>query len=333
MSEKPNDNWKISHEWIPGCRESARKLFPNQGLHNNAEFIASLHPNAIDYLTQAPVLACAMGAKLSTRADRLFIGSRLGGPIERGEKLRSVMASVGLPQPLRQILPFALSPGARATIFRLAQIPPSPLALMIPAQPGKQRNWLSNLKVWTGVFIRRGVMVEQFDWAAREISRSDARSNEVSTVADFLISNRAIFNPRWSWDRAMTEAELWHDRLASERNLSQLGGGIRPDTQIDWSDGPLEESVDGFTFVKLITPLALLNEGRRMRHCVASYIPDVINGICSIYSVRQGERRLATLEIAGSEMRQLKGFANAAPAKEVKQAVARFLAATPARKD
>lgn len=324
----PTD-YRLSHEWVEPSVSAARAMFPNQGLHPNAEFIAALHPRAVEYLEQAPVLACAMGAKRATRADRLYMASRLGGPIERGERLRSVMASVGLPQPLRQLRPFALSPGIRAIVMQLATIPPSPLALMIPDKPGKQRAWLRNLHSWNGLFSRRTAPNPYFAWAARELARHDPRPNEVTTAGDFLISNAAVWNDRWSWDRVMVEAELWHDRLASEKNLLNIGGGITAETVIDYSDWPAEQVVGAFKFVKLDTPVAIFNEGRRMRHCVASYMADVINGSCTLYSIRLGDRRMATLELVDGAARQLAGFANSSPPKGVRAAVAAFLDAHP----
>jgi hypothetical protein len=79
-------------------------------MHRNAEFVANLHPLAIDYLEQAPVLAASFGVKANSRADRLYIASRIGGPIERGERLKMVMASVGISTPLRKLKGYAIQP-------------------------------------------------------------------------------------------------------------------------------------------------------------------------------------------------------------------------------
>lgn len=317
-------DWKISSEWRRDAIREAIALFPNQGLHPQAEFIASLHPHAVDYLKQAPVLACAMGSHKSTRSDKLYIAMRVGGPIERGERLRNVMAAVKLPTPLRRLCAFSLSPNSRPTIYRLAEMEPSPLSLAIPEKPGAQRTWISRLGHWHSAQTRRMKLASlPFSWAAREISRHMPSDREVSAVVDFLTANQG--NERWSWDKAMAETQLWHDRLSSEEQLMKLGGGISPSTVVDYSDLPGEWRHEGIRFVKLDTPVMLFEEGRMMRHCVATYLRDVINGRCSIYSIRNDERRLATLEVGKSgSLDQLVAFANSKPKPFIVDLAKRF---------
>lgn len=322
------DDYKLRHDWQGEVAEAAKALFPNQGLHEAASFIARLHPRAIDYLTQAPVIACAMGAHKATRSDRLFVASKIGGPIERGERLRNVMKALELPTPLRQLLPFALGPSSRPTIYRLARIAPSPLALAIPGKPGEQRNWLSRLQTWHDMQNRRTQRASlPFEWAAREISRHMPPSGEVTAVVDFLISNPG--NERWSWGKAMAETQAWHDRLATTREVQTITGGLSLDTCIDISDLPQSWAHDGLQFDKLDTASKLIAEGRAMRHCVATYVRYVIDGRCSIYSIRDDERRIATLEIDPSkkEIVQLSGFANSRTKPFVLKAANAFLKA------
>jgi hypothetical protein len=326
MAQEPLSatDWRLADDWRQEASARARRLYPNQGLHEIASFIAQLHPNAIDYLTQAPVIACSIGPR-GTHSDNLYIASRIGGPIERGERLKSVMAAVGLVQPLRRIEAFALTPTAKAVIYQLARIPPSALAFAIPATPGKQRDWLSRLKTWNEAQAARTQVASlPFAWAAREISRHAPSAQEVRGVVDFLISNPG--NEVWSWDKAFAEMQLWHDRLADEREITHICGGISATTVIDYSSLPATASVSGFEFVKLDTPGALITEGRRMRHCVASYVRDVVDGRCSIYSIRSEERRFATLEIDArtNSIRQLAGFANAKPKPFILQAARQF---------
>src|SRR6185312_13791499 len=178
-------DWKLSSDWRTIAKEKARALFANQGLHDAAQFIAALHPNAIDYLAQAPVLVCAYGPR-GTHSDKLYIASRIGGPIERGERLKAVMAAVGLPQPLRRIEAFALTPTIKPVLYQLARIAPSALAFAIPERPGKQREWLSRLKSWNEAQARRTQVASlPFEWAAREISRHAPSPQEVIGVVDF----------------------------------------------------------------------------------------------------------------------------------------------------
>lgn len=306
--------------------EQARKLFANQGLHGNAEFVAALHDGALDYLKQAPVLALCFGAKHNTRADRLYIASRIGGPIARGERLRSVMSIVGIPYPLRKLAANALTPGSRETVRALSLLDNSTLSQIIPEKVGQQRWWLSAM---TAYRLRRSyrsgiVGKEEFCWLARETGRSATATvkGEAEDVADYIHAHGKLNWQHWAWSRTLAEVALWHDKLAAEKVLPR---GITPTTIIDLSDYPDHSEVEGYEFFKLATPSLLMEEGSRMRHCVASYIPDVMNGRCSIFSLRRDMRRIATLEVAGGKVRQLKGFANKAPSRDVVKAADAFV--------
>jgi hypothetical protein len=310
------------------ARKEAREFFPNMGLHRNAEFLASLSPGAIDYLRQAPVLALACGAKGNTRADRLYVAMRIGGPIQRGERLRTVMAAVGIPYPLRKLSASILSPSARGAVYALKNVNPSTIAQIIPTKSGDQRKWFMGFNAFVRRFDRRNwisptnVMLE---WAAQQIAQALPHHGEAGDVADYLIDNRSAQFQDWSWPRAMLEVTRWHDRIALEKRLPP---GIEPETCIDYSDWPEHAEIAGFEFFKLATPSALMEEGRRMRHCVASYVPDVMNGSSSVFSVRHEMRRVATLQVAKGKVVQLKGFANKLPSKPVAVAAQQFVGIT-----
>ena len=301
-------------------------LFANQGLHANARFIAGLHDNAIDYLRQAPVLALCFGAKRGTRADRLYVASRIGGPIQRGEKLRNVMAAVGVPYPLRKLAANALAPKKQDTIRSLSVIDNSTLSQIIPQRTGAQREWLKAIEDYKDRSRWRSHIIsnEEFRWLVIQSAQNPSKdtASEAQEIADLVIANGPLNWPAWSWARANAEATLWHDRLRTEKALP---AGFKADTCIDLSSWPDSQEVGGFEFFKLSTPSFLMEEGRRMRHCVASYIPDVVNGRCSIFSIRQQMRRVATVEIVGKRIAQLKGFANKPVAKAVETACRQFI--------
>lgn len=310
-----------------GATARARKVFGNQGMHRAAEFIAGLHPNAIDYLEQAPVLACAFGVKHNTKTDRLYVAMRVGGPIQRGERLRNVMASVGLPYPLRKLSGNALTPYVSKFIRETAAIPPSTLSQCIPAKVGDQRKWLSAIRQWRDACERRTWMSPKtgFIWLATNAQHFEER--EAADIVDFLAANNPSDFERWSINRMRNEVELWHDRLNSERGVRGLGAGISLDTIIDLSDWPDHAESCGYEFFKLATPRMIMEEGRRMRHCVAYYIPRVVDGAAHIYSLREGMRRVATVEIVGSRVVQIAAFANKVPPKAAIKAADEFAAA------
>lgn len=307
----------------------ARKLFPNQGMHRSAEFIASLHPNAIDYLEQAPVLACAFGVKHNTRADRLYVAMRCGGPIERGERLKNVMASVGLPYQLRKLHGSAITPYASTFIRETAAIPPSTLAQCIPDKPGEQRKWLKAIRDWRWRAHLRTWMSPKtgFVWLATNAKHFE--EGEAGHIVDYLAVNNPADFERWTLARMRNEVELWHDRLNMETQFKN-GMGITADTVIDLSDWPDHAEVDGYEFFKLSTPRMIMEEGRRMRHCVASYMEHVIGGKTHLFSVRQEMRRVATVQIIGKRVVQIAAFANKIAPRAAEKAADKFAQEQPA---
>jgi hypothetical protein len=54
----------------------------------------------------------------------------------------------------------------------------------------------------------------------------------------------------------------------------------------------------------------IMEEGRRMRHCVASYMNNVVSGKTHLFSVRREMRRVATMQIVGKRVVQIAAFAN-----------------------
>jgi hypothetical protein len=80
--------------------------------------------------------------------------------------------------------------------------------------------------------------------------------------------------------------------------------------------------------VPLNTTEEIWKEGREMHHCVGSYDYRVAAGCCYMYSVRQGDNRIATVELlrkdGKAELGQIKATCNARPPKEVTKAVKRW---------
>lgn len=108
-------------------------------------------------------------------------------------------------------------------------------------------------------------------------------------------------NPNWSWKRLQEE----HDRMAKaitamrypktfinslqefRRNgLSSFTGNLRK-----------EDGVIKYEAVLLDTPYDIAMEGKEMKHCVASYIPEVSRGKYLVYSIRKNGERYSTLGI------------------------------------
>lgn len=304
----------------------ARKLFPNQGLHPAAQAWAGVHPRAIQYLEAAPVLVLAYPVP-STSDQRRQLSAMLRGQVYGlccdGARLKDVMRRFSLSPPLRRLKPYALAPSQWAVIQRLSRMPPAELGNIIPETARLQRWWLGRLVEWREHLRARAAYGEDhlIVWAARELSRLAAvkadllgedaarATPHVTDVADFVLARDSGFSEAWGWNRAVEEMGRWHARLTLDRVLAGLP--IAADTAVDLGEHPDLTVVDGFDFVALRTPRDLVEEGAAMRHCVASYLRDVLDGTCHIVGVRVGERRIATLEFAYRGLRQLKGPCNA----------------------
>lgn len=100
-------------------------------------------------------------------------------------------------------------------------------------------------------------------------------------------------------------------------------------------EGPRVE-IEGFSFVPLETPGDFVEEGRLMSNCVADYADLVADGTRQVWSVRQGEKRIANVEIRLNEgsggvpyLAQAHGPANRELPGEVLRAVYGWLLAWP----
>ena len=75
------------------------------------------------------------------------------------------------------------------------------------------------------------------------------------------------------------------------------------------------ETVAGLTIAPLATAAEVAAEGRAMHHCAASYIRKVASGDAYLFSARQGDKRIATIEVERTGDRigiaQMRGPCNA----------------------
>lgn len=312
----------------------AVKLFPNQGMHAAVTLLAALHPRAIEYLEQAPVLALAasFGARANSRRDRAYIAMNFGPVMDRGAKLKDVLKTFRIAYPLRAISANAIRPGVWGVIQAISRlVDPSTIAQAIPAEPTRHMYWLAVLDALWAVLQRRRpderINAPILRWAMLALSRAEnhrmTSALATTEIADFLICNSDHWNTRWTWDRLADETLAWHEALANAQ--VDAINDARYDQDVDYGRFPTELTIDGFEFVALRSLRALIVEGRAMHHCVASYYPDVLSGRARIYSIRKDGARLATVEMcpwadATAGIAQLKGFANADPRADVAKA-------------
>lgn len=350
---EPENRWRTEHP------ARAAKLFPNQGIQSTATLMASSHERALDYLEQAPVivLAATRGHTPLRGIERAYLTGQIAEKARRGDKLRDVMADYGMAFPLRKIKASVLGPSKWSVVFRLSRIPPSSLSQSIPEDAPTQRAWLACLESWSETAARRQQSNPWFgiEWAAFAFRSVHWRDRHIAgPLADFACNNPDAFNEKWTLQQAMAAQDRWHQTLArrSEAAKAMAKAGVGFDVPIDYSPLPTTAEIDGISFIALQTGEDLFVEGATMRHCVASYISQVVAGSSRIYSLREGGRRLATLELVPKEItrtpreylgaggakivayekkpagwyeRQLRGPCNAPTLKRTREAAAEFV--------
>lgn len=350
---------EFDDKWRTDSRARAVKMFPNQGLQPIAQLMASAHRYAIDYIDQAPVivLAATRGHSPRQRNERSYLAGRIAEFCRRGDQLKDVMKAYDLPLPLRRIRGQALSPTLWPVIFRLSRVAPSSLAQIIPDKGPAQMHWLRALDNWLDRMGARSPSDPGlfFEWAAAAFSDLPYSERQAAPdLADFAFANRDKFNLKWSRENAANAQEVWHRTLARRGNAAEMmaKAGVSFDTVIDYSPLPPSACIKDLTFNALQTGEDLFLEGAAMRHCVATYISNVISGKSRIYSVRASGKRVATLELrpsklekiprevinargekmtayetrpAGFMLVQLKGPCNANPLKKIREAADLFV--------
>lgn len=288
---------------------AASSIYPNSGLHEVARSFADAHPRAVDYLSQAPVMALSIDLKTQRHRMRSWFQLRVTGVCERQGSLKQMMAEFRLPYPLRRIAGSACEPRMVGVIAALARLDATVLGRVVPEGPSAQRRWLRELREWNNRLRQRNRGSESLAWAAEVLTGARLDKGEAADLADFASSPDSGFNPVWRLARAREEMRRWHGRLTVERILR--GSPVTPDTVIDFGKHPDVSVHNGLEFVALRTPVSLAEEGAQMRHCVGTYVQDVIRGRCSIVGVRQGQTRVATIELVGGQVLQIKGPCNA----------------------
>ncbi len=123
----------------------------------------------------------------------------------------------------------------------------------------------------------------------------------------------------------LRQVEGWHRRLGRESSGASLQWQRSPMREYSRSEGSSEKGNRRiWTIRELLSARELINEGRRMQHCVASYARSCYAGRSSIWTLEMcddiGTHKLLTIEVAnvGRRIVQARGKRNRMPsAKEL----------------
>lgn len=328
------DGLLTNGDWVLPSAARAAKHFSDPRLDLPAQCLAAMHRYAIDYIEQAPLLvvAAAAGRDFLRRGDRLEVLRAFKAACEGGMRLPALLQSYGIAPQLRVLDGKAIRV-EQVELFRaLSKVHPSTLAQRIPKSVERQVAWLRCLERWRMTMGRRcrdGDLL--LEWAVTNICDEHAR-NAAGEVADFASQNVSSFDARWNMQQAIAASQRWHAELAMRLFAAEAR---RPDWRrpIDYGPMPLRLEVEGYEFVALNTREALYEEGAAMQHCVRTYADRVACGQSRIYSLRQGGKRVATLELIPSqwvkghfEYSQLRSVRNGHAANEAMLATSAFIA-------
>lgn len=118
-------------------------------------------------------------------------------------------------------------------------------------------------------------------------------------------------------DALLRAVEAWHGRLSSKSKSAHLQWPRSGIGEFSFTEGNKDDkNMKIWRITELLNGQALLEEGRKMRHCVASYATSCHRGKCSIWSMRleteAGNEKLLTIEVnnATRGIRQVRGQRN-----------------------
>jgi hypothetical protein len=309
----------------PNALKLARRFHPL--LRENIYRAAAISPRALQLIDAFPVLGMVIYTPMNNDhwRDRAPDAVKM---VERGVRLNQIAAFMDIPLWARKIKP------AVATWFEYVS---EDLHYYLPEKTWEQRLWL-----WAAFETTRRWRNPEFaSWIARNVLKlardlPDHRGNRIEPVLWFLTDMndwvmeakrqepRCItrpFSPDMSVNTVRRENELWHDAIA-KCDAAKSKFKIPP----PWY--PAAES-NGYSIVPVDSAEELWKEGRVMHHCVGSYDYRVAAGNCYVYSVRQGDNRIATFELVKERDKvkpgQIRAACNAEPPKEVKIAVRKWI--------
>ena len=91
------------------------------------------------------------------------------------------------------------------------------------------------------------------------------------------------------------------------------------------------DRIGDLDILPLTTAADIAREGREMHHCAATYIERVANGSCYLFSLRDGEQRIGTIEVHrsnghGAAISQVRGPCNKLLPKPITAKLNRWVA-------
>jgi hypothetical protein len=278
---------------------------------------------AMQLFATFPVLALQVYREIPTDPEFASLDKDSGkqkqaaAQVERGARLRDIAKTMEVPMALR-----AIKPGVAHLVPRRLFEQPELVRGYLPKTTAQQRIWLHA--------IYAGGTADFVAWVARHVMEMPGGVQEklalIENLYDWVGAREFItrqFVPSMSLRTVMELSGEWHEAVAQHMN--------GPNCTLPEPWFPPAKLHNGYEIVPLTMAEDLYLEGRMMHHCVGTYVPRVKYGDVYIYSVREGEQRIATAELirpteAGQPaLGQLRGPCNALPPKDIQTAVKKWL--------
>jgi hypothetical protein len=268
-------------------------------------------------------------------ADRKSTAAHL---VDRGARLREVAAVMNIPMMLRHIKPGM----AHLATDVFCQHPE--FLNFLPDTTMRQRIWLL-LVNWAF----RKVDADFAEWTARHVTEIPGRRDQevgsfISDIADWVNAGKPAparpghrspppaghefvvrpFTLSMSLKTVTTLSAEWHEAVAAATD--------GPDATFPPPWYPAAK-VGDFDILPIENSAELYREGAVMHHCIGTYVDAVQSGGCYVYSLRQADKRIATLAVlrcaVSAELSEIRGLCNAQVPKKTIAAVRRWLRAQP----
>lgn len=299
------------------------RRFPMRQRYSIYRVIAQSH-RALQLTETFPALSVAIYARQTLEygflpprptVDVVLEARRL---VEAGAPLRTIAGLMGVPMAFRKVKPGA---AALAQPVIGAFEDPRLVDAYMPVSLPVMKLWLKCLH------LARTIGPDFVEWTARHATEIvGARPLTIfMDLADWVRACHSFFGPQFVVRQFSADMSLatvtrlsrdWHEAVAA--NVS----GPNCEFPEPWCAAGRSGEFD---VVPITTSAELYREGNLLHHCVGSYQGLVHAGKSYIYSVRQGDVRVATLELrrngGGIAIGQVRGACNVPPPKQVALAV------------
>jgi hypothetical protein len=122
--------------------------------------------------------------------------------------------------------------------------------------------------------------------------------NEIGNIWDFLRERDTFDFNNMTWQQLRHQSDEWHQQLIAGRygySLEMLNKEWKKTIDIDFTYNDEERE---WTITEITSGKLLFEEGKDMHNCVFSYLGRCISRNCTIFSVKENDKRVATLEIS-----------------------------------